>query len=548
MTDAPKRKLIRANLDYDPNHIHIDSFRASDIVMCTEGSTIIGATEDGPTVRVPWTQSNMVALSSNGLPHAPTMVNVHGEVKYPFAGFDSPFPYQYRITGFLTSHRRGFCLADPGTGKTACATWASDYLLRIGEAKRVLIVCPVSLLNDAWYKELKLICPHNTVSVIEGSKQKRINQLALGSTYDIINYDGIETCFDTLINIKYDIIIIDESTAYKNINRRWQFMNKFTKTVPYLWVMTGTPTPQSPEDAYGQVKLVHPDWKMTKSAWKYHVMEKVSEFRWIPKANAKERVLEVMQPAVYVSKKDALPFMPPVTFSFRDVGLSSEQKVLVKELREKRVGFTECGVQINAVHAAALMSKLVQICSGSVYDEFRTVVHVDNTSRDNELLDIVRKARDCEYNDGTANNKVIVFCPFKHTVHRVNAVLLAAGFRSEALTGDCSTATRQAVFGRVQRTVETEVLVAIPDITAHGLTLTAACTTVWYSPITKAELYNQANNRMDRPGQKNPMQIIQLYGMNAEKLMYNNLLSKQDNQREVLSGYSQVVNAIKNKE
>jgi SNF2 family DNA or RNA helicase len=460
-------------------------------------------------------------------------------------GFENVMPHQYRMAGFLSAHNRGFCLAEPGTGKTACATWALDFLIGNGFARRALVVCPTTLMHEAWSSELTRICPARKHRVITGSKEKRAALLAAGADIDIINYDGVEVVFDALKAVEYDIIIIDESTAYKNINRRWEFMRGLVNKVAYLWMLTGTPTPQSPEDAYGQVKLMHGDnWKVTKTAWKYSVMQQVSQYRWIPKTTAAASVREVMQPAVFVSKKDALPDMPPLMITQRNVALSVDQTKLIKQLKKDSLATSSCGASITAVHAAVLMSKICQIASGSVYDEIGNIVHIDNSARDAELINIIEQTRSRERKDGTANNKVIVFCAFKHTIARVAAMINANGFRAEAVTGDDSLLRRQEIFGRVQRSAETEVLVAIPEIASHGLTLTAATTTVWFSPITKADCYGQAEHRMNRPGQKQHMEVIRLYGCEPEKLMYNNLSQKQTDQRDVLSGYSQLVASL----
>jgi superfamily II DNA/RNA helicase len=272
-------------------------------------------------------------------------------------------------------------------------------------------------------------------------------------------------------------------------------------------------------------------------------MDQHAQFRWSPKKGAADIIREHMQPAIYVSKREAMPDMPPIMMTQREVDLSYQQKKLIKELKKNYISTVgEAG--ITAVHAAALKLKIVQIASGSVYDDLGQEVHLDNASRDAELLDIVRQVRAREFKDGTANNKVVVFCAFKHTVHRVVAFLVSNGVRAAALTGDNSTKQRDTVIDALQKGTELEVLVAIADIAAHGLTFTAASTTVWYSPVTKAELYIQANNRMDRPGQKQHMEITRIYACEAEKIMYNGLSDKVTGQSDVLSGYKQLVESL----
>lgn len=461
---------------------------------------------------------------------------------------DAPGSKQYCFevpTGYLVLRRNNRVFCTGNTGKTATTTWAADFLIGSGAAKSMLVVCPKSLMNVAWRDELNKICPARTVSVITGDKAKRIALVNKKADVDIINFDGVEIVYDQLKARKYDIVVVDESTAYKNESTtRWMWLRALVKDVPRLWLLTGTPCPQSPEDAHGQIRLMYGEkWAVSKGKWKEMTMTQVGPFRWIPKKEAPELIRTHMQPAIYVSKRDAMPNMPPIMLTQREVELSSQQQKLIKSLKKDLMA-TVGAAGITAVHAAALRLKIVQIASGSVYDDEREVIELDNSSRDSELVSIVQQVRAREFNDGTANNKLVVFCAFKHTVNRVVEMLSAKGIRAVALTGDNTPKQRDAAITALQKGTEVEVLVAIADIAAHGLTFTAASTTVWYSPVTKAELYIQANNRMDRPGQKQHMEITRLYACEAEKLMYNTLSDKLTGQSDVLSGYAQLVESL----
>jgi SNF2 family DNA or RNA helicase len=530
-----------------PGTLEITSTLAADILQNIPGAELIGATDEAPIVRVPWDQQTVEALTAIRAPHIPAIARP--EYGYVWSGFDQfggPMQHQYRMAGFLASHKRGFCLGEPGTAKTSSAVWAADFLIRLGAVTRVLVVCPVTLMQTAWVKEINTCTPHHTVEILHGAKLKRLQALGRSARFDIINFDGVEVIADELKSAAYDLVIIDESTAYKNINQRFHALYPIAKASNRLWLLTGTPTPQSPEDAYGQIKMIYgKSWEWSKEKWKYATMQQISPFKWIPKKDAAATVRVHMQPAVFVSKREAMPYMPPIMHMYRKVALSTEQVRLIKKLKQDSLAATACGVEITAAHAAALQSKIIQIASGAVYTgEDKTVVTVDNAARLSELLDIVQQTRSREYKDGTANNKVIVFVAFKHTAAVVAAYLSAAGFAVATLTGDSTVKQRQDAIHKVQDTPEIEVLVAISDIAAHGITLTAATTTVWFSPITRAENYNQANNRMDRPGQKQHMEVIHLYAHDAENMMYNSLSNKLATQVDILSGYKQLVDYL----
>jgi SNF2 family DNA or RNA helicase len=527
--------------------LEITSTLAADIMQRVVGAELIGATDEAPIVRVPWDQQTVEILAELRAPHVPAIARP--EYGYNWQGFDEhggPMKHQYRMAGFLASHKRGFCLGEPGTAKTASAVWAADFLIRIGAVRRVLIVCPVTLMHDAWVKELKRCTPKHTVDVLHGTKLKRIQALQRGARFSIINFDGVEIIADELKDAAYDLVIIDESTAYKNINQRFHALYPIAKDSNRLWLLTGTPTPQSPEDAYGQIKMVYGKaWAWSKEKWKYATMQQLTQFKWVPKKDAAVVVREHMQPAVFVSKREAMPYMPPIMHMHRKVALSTEQARLIKKLKTNSLAATACGMEITAVHAAALQSKIIQIASGAVYTGAdKDVVEIDNKARLSELHDIVQQTRSRDYNDGTANNKVIIFVAFKHTAAVVTEYLRSVGFSVGMLTGDSSVKQRSDVISKLQSTSDLDVGVFISDVAAHGITLTAASTTVWFSPITKAELYNQANNRMDRPGQKQHMEVIHLYAHDAENMMYNSLSKKLADQLDILSGYKQLVDSL----
>jgi SNF2 family DNA or RNA helicase len=474
-------------------------------------------------------------------PHFPPMITEYDWL----ASFD-PFPHQYKMAGLMSSHKRFFCLADPGTGKTVSVVWAFDYLKSIGRVKKILIVAPLSLLEDTWAKEFRNGMPHGKYVILHGNAAKRKQLAKQPHDIAIINYDGVEIVYDELAANKYDLIVFDESTMLKNINRRWKFNAALAKHAEWVWALTGTPTAQAPTDAYGQCKLLlNESFTYSEGAWKDAVMRQLTKFKWVPKPEAAQIVQHWMQPSIYIRKRDVLKDLPPLTRNRRKVEVSPEQKKMLDTLRKDAMAVSASGSMITAVHAAALNLKLLQCASGSVYDETGGVVELDNTPRITELLAVIKETRQLEdFEDDRPNNKVLVLCMFKHTVASVLLALKAAGFDAVSVTGDTPIGQRNAIFSAFQNTRGTEVIVAIPDVLAHGLTLTAASTTVWFTPITSAEKFTQAANRTDRPGQKYPMQMVELYGTEAEKLLYNRLDEREQHQKDVLSAYDEIVSFL----
>jgi SNF2 family DNA or RNA helicase len=167
--------------------------------------------------------------------------------RYDWPGQYKPFDHQKTTAAFLTMNRRAFCLNEQGTGKTGSVIWAADYLLKQKRIRRVLVICPLSIMDSAWRADLFKFAMHRSVDIAYGAKEKRkaiINGIA---EFVIINYDGVEIVAEDIAKGGFDLIVIDEANAYKNVQtKRWKVLNSLVKAETWLWMMTGTPAAQSP--------------------------------------------------------------------------------------------------------------------------------------------------------------------------------------------------------------------------------------------------------------------------------------------------------------
>jgi len=103
----------------------------------------------------------------------------------------TPFEHQKTTSEFLTTNRKAFCFNEQGTGKTASVIWAVDYLMTLGLVKRVLVICPLSIMKSAWQNDLFKFAIHRTVSVAYGAARKRKEIVDAGAEFVIINFDGV---------------------------------------------------------------------------------------------------------------------------------------------------------------------------------------------------------------------------------------------------------------------------------------------------------------------------------------------------------------------
>lgn len=452
---------------------------------------------------------------------------------YNWPGLYKPFDHQKTTAEFLSINRKAFCFNEAGTGKTSSALWASDYLMNQGEIKRVLIVCPLSIMYSAWQADVFNTCMHRTVAVAHGTADKRRKIISGDYEFVIINFDGVGIVREDIEKANFDLVIIDEANAYKTISTaRWKTLNKILTTSTRLWMMTGTPASQSPLDAFGLAKLVSPGRvpKVT-AGWRDKVMYQVSRFKWLPKRNAKDEVFKALQPAIRYAKKDCLD-LPDVMYQTRDIPLTPQVEKYYRLLKNDML-IHAAGEQITSVNAAANVNKLLQISGGAVYTDKKEVVEFDISPRLNALLEVIEETTE----------KIIVFVPYRHTIEVVSKFLFEKGHTSEIINGSVSATERSEIISRFQNMVDPRVLIIQPQSASHGVTLTAANTVVFWSPVLSVETYLQCIARMDRVGQKNKMTVVHLQGSDIEKRMYSMLQGKVDLHSKLVDLYREEINS-----
>jgi len=211
---------------------------------------------DSGEVLVKWGLEEAQVLKNLRIKNVPSPILAH----YKWPGMYRPFEHQKTTAAFLTLHRRAFCFNEQGTGKTGSVIWAADYLMSLGIIKRVLILCPLSIMQSAWQNDLFKFAMHRTCAIAHSySREKRIQAVQSDAEFVICNFDGLKIIRDAVAEQNFDLIVIDEANAYKTVaTERWKTLNSIIKPNTWLWMLTGTPASQSPTDAYGLAKLVNP--------------------------------------------------------------------------------------------------------------------------------------------------------------------------------------------------------------------------------------------------------------------------------------------------
>lgn len=479
-------------------------------------------------VAVPWKLHEAQVLAGLKIKEVPSpMVR-----DYSYTGRYEPFKHQKETASFLTLNKKAFCFNEQGTGKTASVIWAADYLMQQSKVKRVLVICPLSIMKSAWQEDLFKFAMHRSCSVAHGTSEQRRKILKAGAEFVIINFDGVAVVKDEIINGGFDVIVVDEANAYKNAQtNRWKTLRDIAANTPWLWMLTGTPAAQSPVDAFGLAKLVN-----GKNAPKYYgqfrdkVMHKVSQFTWRPKPDADRIVHEVLQPAIRFEKDQCLD-LPSVTYVERDAPLTKQQFAYYKKLKDRMMMEAD-GEQVTSVNAATNLNKLLQISGGAVYSDEKEVIEFDVSNRLNVIKEVIDEA----------SHKVLIFVPFTHTIELLKDFLTKSQISCEVISGKVSVNKRSHIIKDFQETDAIQVLIIQPQAASHGLTLTAANTIIWYAPVTSVETYLQANARIDRPGQHNPMTIVHIRGSEVETRLYTMLRTKVTHHNKIIDLYNQELN------
>lgn len=459
----------------------------------------------------------------------------HNRAMLPSDAKACPTHAQRIMANFMVANPRAFNLSDMGTMKTLATLWALDFLMlhHPPGTFRALIIAKLSTLQRTWGDEIfKHFLGRRTFQLVHHtSAEQRRKQLAKPADFYIINPDGLKIgatikrrrdfkidglCADLFARTDIRAVAIDEASAYRDQrsgrSRIAQIFCDYGR-MPYVWPLTGTPTPNAPTDAFGLARLIYNNLGMSYADFERETMVQVSAFKKIAARGAYERAARLLQPAVRFDIKDVWDG-PGTTTTQRAVALTDAQRKILHELKQQLAVQMRSGATITPANEAAVRTKVLQIMQGAVYDDAHGTHTVDAEHRIKELLDLI----------GEATKKVLVFAPFTNVINMLIARLTHAKQVCIKLNGEVKPKDRDGLLLRFRDDLDTRVAVCDPQTVSHGLNqLVAATTVVWYGPTDKAELYEQGNARAHRPGQRYPVSIVQLAASPLERDIFTRL-------------------------
>ncbi|NFE94343.1 DEAD/DEAH box helicase [Clostridium botulinum] len=408
-----------------------------------------------------------------------------------------PHGYQAFSTEFILKHKSAGLFLECGLGKSVITLTAIvELMYNMFDVSKVLVIAPLRVADTTWQDEIEKWehLKYLKLSKILGSKKNRIMALYKKADVYTINRENVPWLEDFYKNDwPFDMVIIDELSSFKSPSaKRFKALKKVRHKIKRIVGLTGTPAPNGLLNIWSQIYLLDGGERLGRTFTGYrnryfHPQKYINgsiPTDYTINEDAEEKIYEKISD-ICISMK-ALDYlkMPECIFNKVMVELSEKDMKLYRKLeRDLLLPFEDSDV--DAKNAAVLSNKLLQMASGAVYDEFGDVKLIHDKKLD-ALEDLIE----------SANGKpVLVYYGFKHDKDRIKE-------RFEVEEINTSEDIAKWNDGKIQ------IALCHPASTGHGLNLQeGGCTIIWFSMTWSLELYQQANARLYRQGQKHTVVI-----------------------------------------
>lgn len=424
----------------------------------------------------------------------------------------SLYEHQKNAVKHLLYRGSGALFMEVGTGKTLTALTAFKELKGDSDLK-LLVVCPISLINTAWGDDIRKFTDFKYQSLRDGFKEADIYLINFESYY----LPKIQKIIDTIQN---KMLVIDESQKLKNhkskitkamLKDRTNYLNRI--------VMTGTPAPNTETEYWAQMKMVCdvlPDsfyafrniyFELQKNGASYWGDSRskgglqkafMMGFKYGLSPKKRELLFSKINPYIFTAKKEDCLDLPPQVDEVREVTLSSSQMKIYKEMKNHMI--TEIhGSQVVARVALTKLMKLRQITAGFAYDEHGEPQDLQDNAKINELMNVL---------DELGDKQAIIWIQFHKEVDMISERI--KNFTTlYAKTKDKDQSIKDFQEGRAK------YLIAHPKSAGHGLTLVNCSHSIYFSQDYSFEGFEQSRGRIHRPGQTQKCTYIYLVAKNT---------------------------------
>lgn len=415
-----------------------------------------------------------------------------------------------------------FDTSDAGTGKTAVRILAFAARRRKGGGK-LLVLAPRSVLRSTWAQDFLKFAPDMVVKVGTAlTREKTFNED--GDAY-ITNHDAVRWLLKKPKAwwAQFSELVVDEITAYKHYtSQRSRAMFKISKHFKRRIGLTATPNSNGICDVWHQALILDDGKRLGTSFFAFRdatcsaeqVGRNAQAIKWRDKEGAEEAVFGLLSDITIRHKLDDCADIPQTHHWVQSFELPPRQRKVYDTMANQQLLYIQQAAKISAVNAAAVTTKLLQICSGAVYDSDDSY-HVLDTERYELITDMVE-----------ARKHSLVFFQWKHQKDELTKQAAARGLTYCVLDGDATDQDRATYVSAYQRG-EYRVMFAHPQSAAHGLTLTRGASTIWCGPTYNLEWWEQGNKRQRRIGQTEKTEVIVVRAENTiEEIVYDALMSK----------------------
>jgi SNF2 family DNA or RNA helicase len=434
-----------------------------------------------------------------------------------------PFEHQSVTTDFITTNPRVLVTSDPGTGKTRSVLDA--YMQR--PEGRMLVLAPLSILEASWADDIKKFTPDLTYTVAYA--RNRAKAFESDAQIIITNHDAVKWLVKNQHVLDgFNTLCIDEFTAFKNKDsQRSKAALKVAKLFDYRIAMSGTPNSNTICDIWHPTLIVDDGHRLGHRFYSFRNNVCTPMFNgfaneWKDKPDAELMVAAAIKDINIRYELEECIDMPEQSYHTVTTQLSPTMLKAYKDLADDNVLWTG-EATINAVHAGALTKKLLQLCTGAVYDENGNVVGL-HEERYNLVMELVEQR----------NHSLVAF-NWSHERDFLVAQAEKRGVKYGIIDGSTPANKRKDIVDRMQAG-QLKVVFAHPQSAGHGLTMTTATAVIWASPTYNAEHYQQFNRRIYRAGQTKRTEVIHIAAEDTwEPGVYEKLQSKLGRMENLLT-------------
>jgi SNF2 family DNA or RNA helicase len=429
---------------------------------------------------------------------------------------DNLHGYQLRAVDFIADKKRCALFLGLGMGKTATSLTAASQLLDSFAVTKVLVIAPLRVANSVWAQEAQnwSHLKHLRVSVCTGSEKARLSALQKPADIYTINRENVPWLVKHCgKKWPFDCVIVDESSSFKNPgSQRFKALKRVLPMTRYLWLLTGTPSPNSLLDLWAQMYLVDFGERLGRTFTGYKERFFESDFmgyKWTPRTGTDKTIHNLIgDRALSMSAEDYLDVPNRIDIAER-VELPAKSLKAYQQFEQSLLAELDDGEEIEAISAAVLANKLLQWSNGTIYTDDQGNWSELHSAKLDALQDIV---------DSNQGDNMLVAYNYKSDLARLRAKFPDA-----------------VVLDKNQQTIDdwnagkVPMLLAHPASAGHGLNLQhGGSLIVWFGLNWSLELTQQFNGRLHRQGQTKPVRIVSIVASGCIDERVVDVLSDKD--------------------